>query len=136
MVIASTNHRLIRRKRVTIADLATERWILSTINTLASQKLFRAFADAGISPPRVMMRTPSLPLRDILVSSTDCLGYSSTRVARYATPRIRFAEFRVKELAWIRRVAIAYRKDAYLSPAARRFTEILRVTARNIAAKS
>jgi DNA-binding transcriptional LysR family regulator len=95
----------------------------------------RAFEDAGLSPPRVIMRTPSLPLRDILVSSTDCLGYSSTRVARNAIPRIRFAEFRVKELAWTRRVAVAYRSDAYLSPIARRFIEILKTTTQEIAKK-
>lgn len=130
VVIASTNHRLARRKRVTIADLAPERWILSTTNAFAVKKLVRAFEDSGLPPPRVTIRTPSLPLRDILVSSTDLLGYSSTRVARAAAPHARFAEFRVRELEWIRRVGVVYRKDAYLSPVARRFIEILKSTAR------
>jgi hypothetical protein len=30
---------------------------------------------------------------------------------------------------WVRRAAVAYRKDAYLSPAAPRFVEILKATA-------
>jgi hypothetical protein len=33
---------------------------------------------------------------------------------------------------WARPVAVAYRKDAYLSPASRRFIEILKATARGI----
>lgn len=130
VVIASVRHRLARRKRVTIADLAPERWVLSTSNTPASIKLLRAFEDSGLPPPSVAMRTPFLPLRDILVSSSDLLGYSSARVARDAAPRVRFAEFRVEELAWVRRVGVAYRKDAYLSPYVSRFVEILKATAR------
>jgi DNA-binding transcriptional LysR family regulator len=126
VVIASLNHRLAERKRVTIADLAQEQWILSTSNAISPLKLFRAFEDAGLPAPRVILKTPSLRLRDILVSSTDCLGYSSTRVARSARPRVRFAEFRIKELAWIRRVAVAYRSESYLSPIAQRFVEILK----------
>jgi DNA-binding transcriptional LysR family regulator len=132
VVIASTNHRLARRKRVTLADLANERWVLSALNAISPQKLLRAFEDAGLPAPRVVMWTPSLRLRDILVSSTDCLGYSSTRVARSATPHVRFAEFRIKELAWVRRVCVAYRSEAYLSPIARRFIEILKASAKTI----
>ena len=35
VVYASANHRLAKRKRVTIADLAQERWALSAINDLS-----------------------------------------------------------------------------------------------------
>jgi DNA-binding transcriptional LysR family regulator len=79
------------------------------------------------------MMTNSLLTRDNLVAASDLLGYSSTRVARNATPRVRFAEFRVKELAWIRRVGVAYRNAAYMSPVARRFIEILKTTAKETA---
>jgi DNA-binding transcriptional LysR family regulator len=36
-------------------------------------------------------------------------------------------------MKWIRPVAVFYRKDAYLSPAAKRFIEILKATAKEIA---
>jgi len=35
----------------------------------------------------------------------------------------------IRRSEWVRRVAVAYRKDAYLWPAARRFIEILKATA-------
>jgi DNA-binding transcriptional LysR family regulator len=38
-------------------------------------------------------------------------------------------EIPVKELAWTRTLGVRYRKDAYLSPAKRRFIEILRTEA-------
>lgn len=43
------------------------------------------------------------------------------------------AEIPVKEMIWRRRTGVSYRKDAYLSPAARRFIEILKATAKEIA---
>lgn len=47
----------------------------------------------------------------------------------YAYPDVSFAQLDVKELALTFRVGVVYRKDAYLSPLARRFIEILRSTA-------
>lgn len=128
VVIASPRHRLARRKRVTMADLEQERWILAAPGSLASRTLFRLFEGAGLPPPRVAMRTHSLSLRDNLVSTTDLLGYGSSRVGRIGAPRARFVEIRVKELTWIRRVGVAYRRDAYLSPVASRFIEMLKST--------
>jgi DNA-binding transcriptional LysR family regulator len=129
VVIASYRHRLAGRKPVTIADLAQERWVLSTAGTLASQVLSRAFEASSLPPPRVVMRTRSLRLRDSLVSATDLLGYGSSRVGRATAPLARLAEIRVKELEWIRRVGVAYRRDAYLSPVGRRFIELLKAVA-------
>ena len=39
----------------------------------------------------------------------------------------------MKDLTYTRRVGVYYRKDAYLSPAARRFIDILKATAKEIA---
>lgn len=47
--------------------------------------------------------------------------------------RLRLVKIPVKEMSWRRRVGVSYRKDAYLSPAARRFIEILKTTAKEIA---
>jgi DNA-binding transcriptional LysR family regulator len=126
VVIASHRHQLAKCDRVTIADLAKQRWVLSTPGALASRTLFQAFERCGLPPPRVVVNTPSLPLRDNLVSATDLLGYGSSRAAHIAAPRARFVEIRVRELEWTRRVGVSYRRDAYLSPVARRFIELLK----------
>jgi DNA-binding transcriptional LysR family regulator len=41
----------------------------------------------------------------------------------------------VKEASWRRPVGVIYREGAYLSPAAKRFIEILKATAREITAE-
>lgn len=127
-VIASPEHRLAARKRVTVADLAQEKWILSSSGTIASRRLFRAFEDKGLPPPHIVMRTPSLSLRDILVATTNCLGHSSTRMAQAAASYARLVEIGVSELRWTRKIGVAYRREAYVTPAAARLIELLKST--------
>ena len=132
VVITSVNHRLAPRKRVTITDISQEEWVIFSPNSPATQRIRRGYEENGLPPPRVAVMTGSLELRDYLVSSTNLIGYSSTRVASEAAPGIRFAEIHVKELERIRRVGVTYRKDAYLSPAARRYVKILKRMAQEI----
>ena len=67
-----------------------------------------------------------------MVASSDLLAFGSTEVARYAAERYPIAVLQVKEIGFIRRGSVLYRKDAYLSPARRRFIEILKATAKKI----
>lgn len=132
VVYASANHRLAKRKRVTTADLSRERWALLP-NVVATQWLRRAFEDHGLPPPEVALETSSDTLRLHAVASSELLGFTPRIYVREAASRLRLVELRVKELTWRRPLGVRYRKDAYLSPAARRFIEILKATAKEIA---
>jgi DNA-binding transcriptional LysR family regulator len=129
VVCASDRHRLARLKRVTLADLAQERWVLSNPQLLNVQKLQRAFQEKGLPPPQVAVEARSLRIRLQIWARTDLLGYVPKRVLQRSARVLRLTELPVDELAWRRSVGVIYRKDAYLSPAARRFIEILRTTA-------
>ncbi|MBI3917382.1 MAG: LysR family transcriptional regulator [Betaproteobacteria bacterium] len=133
VVYASADHRLAKKRRVTLADLAQERWAVAASNAPTPQRFKQVFLDAGLPPPGITMESNSLPLRNRLLASSDLLGFAAKRVVRQATPRSRFVELRVRDLAYSRCVGVMYRKDAYLSPAARRFIEILQTTAKEIA---
>jgi DNA-binding transcriptional LysR family regulator len=74
----------------------------------------------------------SLRIRLQIWARTDLLGYVPKRVLQGSARQLRLRELPVGELAWRRSVGVIYRKDAYLSPAARRFIEILRTTARDL----
>jgi DNA-binding transcriptional LysR family regulator len=65
-----------------------------------------------------------------LIASSNLLGFNSRVAVRQATLCYRDAELRIKELTYARRAGIVYREGAYLSPAARRFIEILKTTAK------
>lgn len=130
VVYASVNHPLARQKVVTMADLARERWTLSPVNTLPWHWLYRAFQDRGLPPPRVAVETRSIRLRLQTVASSNLLGFISIRIVRGAAPRFRLKALPVKEITWRRPVGVIYREGGYLSPAARRFIEILKSTFR------
>ncbi|MBI4205699.1 MAG: LysR family transcriptional regulator [Betaproteobacteria bacterium] len=133
VVYASVNHRLAKRKPVTPGDLVQERWATTVGSAFRSwQSLHRTFADHGLPPPQIALVSDSVMLRLRTVASCDLLGFSSRRVVQLAAPHVRVTIIPVKGMNWIRHVGVAYRKDAYLSSAARRFIEILKATARKI----
>jgi DNA-binding transcriptional LysR family regulator len=133
VVFASADHRLTRLKRVTLADLAQERWALSEPTLLYRQWLNRKFQDSGMPPPRVAVETRSVRLRLQTLASCDLVDFTSRHVFRQAAQQFGLKELPVKELEWRRPVGVIYREGGYLSPAARRFIEILKTTAKEIA---
>jgi DNA-binding transcriptional LysR family regulator len=134
VVCASARHRLARAKRVSLADLVQERWALTEPQVLNAHRLSQFFQDKGLPSPQVAVETRSMRLRLETWASSDLLGYLSTRILSQAAPRFRLKEIPVKELEWSRPVGVIYRRDAYLSPLARRFIEILKATAKEIVA--
>jgi DNA-binding transcriptional LysR family regulator len=134
VVFASARHALAGRRQLMIKDLVHERWAVATTNTESGTRLHRAFEDCGLPPPNVALAAASIPLKLHVVAGSDLLGFTSKRVLQQASPRLRLVELRVKEIKWHRRVAVDYRKDAYLPPLARRLIAILKATARDITA--
>lgn len=60
------------------------------------------------------------------VAASDLVGTAVRGNVEAAARQLGLAILRVKDLDWTRPVAVAYRKDAYLAPAARRFIDILK----------
>ena len=133
-VYASADHRLAARKRLTIADVAAEGWVL-THGAPPTLWLHRIFQDHGLPPPKVMLETSSLSLRLRVLASSNLLDFLPQISARSAPDGSRLTEFRLKELAWRRPLVARYRKEAYLSPAAKLFIDVLSATAREVSAQ-
>jgi len=130
VVYCSPNHRLAKRKKIGLRDLANERWVLAVPNDLSWIAIHRAFEDHGLTAPRVAVAITASTIRMGVVATSDLLGFASWRVLRGAGTRFPLARLRIEKLSWARTVGVSYRKDAYLSPAARRFIDILGSKAR------
>ena len=130
VVCASARHPLAKQKVVTMAELTRERWALSPVNMLPWHWLHRAFSDRGLPPPKVTVETRSIRLRVQTVATSNLLGFISKRNLRQTGPGFHLKELPVKEVTWRRTVGVIYRKEGYLSPAARRLIEILKIAAR------
>ena len=137
VVYCSVTHRLAKRKSVALGDLVKERWTTTAGSAFtSSQSLIQTFANHGLPPPQIALVSDSITLTHRTVAATDLLGFSAKQTVR---PDARHGPLKilpVKDVQWIRPVAVVYRQDAYLSPAALRFIEILKATAKEIAAET
>jgi DNA-binding transcriptional LysR family regulator len=127
VVCSSVRHPLARVKRVSMEALAQERWTLTTPNVPARQWLDRAFHAKGLPSPHATIETRSARLRFELIAAAGLLGFMSRRAIRSAARELGIKELASRELTWHRSVRVIYRKDAYLSPAARRMIAVLRL---------
>lgn len=131
VVFASANHRLAKRKQVSVADLASERWA-SNVGTSRPpwQALFQAFKNKGLAPPSLALDTNSQAVRIQAIAYSDYVGVNTRQFVRQEARRFPLVELPVKEMSVVRDLSIIYRKGAYLSPAARRLIDILQQQAK------
>jgi DNA-binding transcriptional LysR family regulator len=132
VVYCAASHKFAKRKSVKLEDLARERWAVasSTSGTFAPLLVLREALEArGLPPPRIALVSDLVMFRLRAVAGSDLLGIAVKPNIDEAAARLRLIVLPVKHPEWVRRVAIAYRKDGYLSPAARRFISILKETA-------
>lgn len=134
VIYASLNHPLARRKKLTLGDIAREKWT-AHIGSYSWETLRQAFTERKLIPPRISLESDSLSVRFNAITSSGRLGFTSRQVVRHAAPRFRFAELRVNDFAYARHLGLFYRQHAYLSPATQRFIEILKVVTKEIAAE-
>jgi DNA-binding transcriptional LysR family regulator len=126
VVCCSRRHRLARSNRVVCADLVNERWVVGGgPNSLA--RLRGALERCSLPPPKVALTStlPELSLRT--VAATQLLGHFGRGTVGDASKRLALTVLRIDDWppAWNQQ-AIIYRKDAYLSSAARRLIELVK----------
>jgi DNA-binding transcriptional LysR family regulator len=132
VVCASEKHPLTKQKRVTLQDLTRERWALSTVNTLPTNALPRAFSERNLPPPAVVVEARPVRIRLQAVAGSDLLTYTSKRIMREAAARFHLKEIAVRELTMRRPVGVILRKDAYIPAAVRRLVGILKSVAHEL----
>ena len=124
VVVASPSHEVFR-KRVTIGDLVKYRWVLAPPPVEGRRWLDQAFLQRGLPAPAVQIETNLILILPNLIEQTGLLSFVSRRNLGRAGSR-RLKEVRLKETTMRRRFDVVFKKDGYLSPAARRLVELLR----------
>jgi len=79
-VVGRKEHPLARKRDRTLADYASQRWILPGRQELVRERLVRAFMCAGLTEPMLAVETDSLSLKLATLRMTDCLGLTTTRI--------------------------------------------------------
>jgi DNA-binding transcriptional LysR family regulator len=126
VVCCAPNHRLAGRSHVPLAELSKERWAVSEPRLPTQQRLHDVFRNSGLEPPRIAFESRSMELRMQAAAKSDLLLYTSkARAGRSGSGQIALHALPVKELCWVRSIGVIHRKEPYMSPAIRRFIEIL-----------
>ena len=127
VVCCARRHRLARSKRLVCADLVNERWVIREgHNPLL--RLQGVFEKRGLPPPKVAVTSPLAEFGLRIVAASDALGHFGHAVTQEASKRLPLAVLRIEDWVSVRnQSAIIYRRDAYLSPAARRLIDLIKV---------
>jgi DNA-binding transcriptional LysR family regulator len=127
VVATGRNHRLARRRRVELADLCDESWILAPPSTAVRELVGSAFRAKGLPPPRIGITTYSMQLRMQLMASGRYLSSVPQSLLRFNAERWSLTTLPVvlgKPLP----VAVVTLRHRTLHPAAQLFIEYARKT--------
>jgi len=126
VVVADEGHALLRRRRLRLADLADQEWLLPEAHITLRQQVDAAFRQRGLPAPqpRVEIDFGSTSLF-ALMQGTQMLSIANA--GGDAMQRgLRALPLEVEELDLRRRIGVLSRAGAYLSPLAQRLTALLR----------
>jgi DNA-binding transcriptional LysR family regulator len=131
VVAAGTTHRLARRRKVALAELCEEPWILAPPSTVVRELVGAAFREQGLEPPRLSVTTFSMQLRMQLLATGRYVTSVPESLLHYNAARWSLTKLPVtigKKLP----VVVVTLKNRTLSPAVRLFIEHARAATREM----
>ncbi|SOY97290.1 putative transcriptional regulator, LysR family [Cupriavidus taiwanensis] len=131
VVVADQGHALLRRRKLRLADLADQEWLLPERHITLRQQVDAAFRQRGLPEPqpRIEIDFGSSSLF-ALMQGTQMLSIANA--GGEAMQRgLRELPLGVEELDLRRRIGVVTRAGAYLSPLAQRLTVLLREHSRD-----
>jgi DNA-binding transcriptional LysR family regulator len=126
VVAAGMGSRWARRRKINLAELVDEAWILSPPDTTNYRVIGEAFRELGLAPPRVSLKTLSTHLRANLVASGNFIAPFPNSVLRFYAQRFSLKALPVALPARPWPVAILTLKNRTLNPVAQLFLPHLR----------
>jgi DNA-binding transcriptional LysR family regulator len=132
-VVTRPPNKWLRRRKIALAELEDEHWILSPLEVDATSPLFTAFRAAGIEVPRARIVSASLNLRNSLLATGRFLTLVPGSVLRFGPEHLSFRVLPVELPRWRTPTAIMSLKRRTLSPAAQLFIDCARELAKPLA---
>lgn len=131
-VVAGRESQWARRRKIDLADLAGEPWILPPENSLNRKIVMDAFRAAGLDPPRIGLVTFSVQLRANLLASGRYLTVFPQSMMRLYADHMSLKVLPVKlpRMEWP--VAMVTLKNRMLNPAVQLFMRQMRATVKSL----
>lgn len=127
VVVAGAQSPWVRRRKLKLADLVDEKWILLPPEIPESEWVASAFRSQGLRPPRARVTTLSLQLRAALLERGDFLtAFPPDLLSRYPSIKALPVDLGLQP----RPIAVVTLKNRTLSPAAELFISQMRSAAK------
>jgi DNA-binding transcriptional LysR family regulator len=132
VIVAGLRSPWARRRKIDLAELLPEPWILGPPNTANYAHIAEAFRGRGLAMPKIALETHSVPLRAHFLLTGRFIGAMPKSIASRSPVKILPVQLPARPWPF----AIFTLKDRTLSPAADRFIAHLRNFARSDPAKA
>jgi DNA-binding transcriptional LysR family regulator len=126
LVVAGSESRWAKRRKLTLADLIGEPWVLAQPGSLARSLHEQTFRNSGLEPPRATVVTVSLHLYMRLIETGRWLGLVPASVMRFGGQRMHLKVLPVKTVSPPAPVGFITVNGRTLTPLAERFIECTR----------
>jgi LysR family transcriptional regulator of abg operon len=127
VVVTRNDNRLAGKRRVSLAELATQHWMMPRHSDFFRERIENVFTRAGITPP-----APAIEYSSIIGSARFLLERRDLVCAYYDTffdavlVHERLTRLHVPAISWNSSSSVIYRRDTPLSPAAAKLLESVR----------
>jgi DNA-binding transcriptional LysR family regulator len=130
VIAAGTQNPLTRRRKIDLAELAGEPWILSPLGSRNYVLLEEAFRARGLDMPKTSLMTFSVHLRTNLLANGPFIASFPYSVLRFNLDRFPLKALSVDLPTWPWPVAAVTLKNRTLSPVVRLFIDHIRACTR------
>ena len=135
VIVAGSQSRRFNRRKVSLADLINERWILTAPGIWNYMLVSEAFQRSGLNVPNISMRTLSVHLRTNLVATGDFITTLPRSVLHLYGARFGLKVLPLEFPARPWPVSVITLKNHTLSPVAERFVECAYEVAKAVGAQ-
>jgi len=133
VVVAGAQSRWIRLRRIALADLVNERWVLSTPDSIFGRVMVKAFHDNGLEPPRGAVITLSHSMRTSLLGTGHFLSMLPAHALKFSAKHTGIRALPIELPSTKQPIGLFTLKNRALSPLAQLFIDCVREVAKPLA---
>jgi len=122
-VVAGQRSKWLGRRKLALAELAGEHWLLAPVDNEPGSPVFQIFHALGLGVPRASVLSYSLNVRTTLLATGRFLAIVPSSVLRFGAGRSELKVLPVALPAAVQPVAVTTLKNRMLNPAARLFID-------------
>jgi DNA-binding transcriptional LysR family regulator len=133
VIVVGARNRWARRRRIELADLVNERWVLPPSDSLVGSVVVEAFLASGLDYPRASVITYTMPARNALVATGRFLSIVPSSVLRFPNKNPALKVLPINLPTTSRPIGIIRSKNRTLNPVAQLFIDCARDVVRSLA---